>query len=262
MTGPTSPLRLHKGTTTHRRFQPFLSSFTYRLALIDLDIDQLDQASRQTTLFSVERLSLFGFRRKDHGTLETAALRPWAESQLREAGIDVPDGPIRLITLPRHFFYKFAPISLWIAFDTCERPRAIIYEVRNTFGERHAYAADLNEKWSRHEAPKAFHVSPFLDVTGTYQFSLTYGIDGVRLGVTTIKDGGPAHMASLSTVSRPATDRALAAWAVQMPLSTFGVTMAIHWEALKLWRKGARYHPKPPRPERGLTRARPKHQHN
>lgn len=256
------PFRLHKGQTTHRRFKPFSSSFTYKVALIDLDIDQLERAGRQTRLFSVEGVSLFGFRRKDHGAHEEGALRPWAESRFREAGIDVPNGPIRLVTFPRHFFYKFAPISLWIALDRQHRPAAIIYEVRNTFGERHAYAANLEGSWSRHVAPKSFHVSPFFDVSGKYQFSFQYSDTAIKLGVTTTKDGVPSHMASLSTASQPATDRALAALAVRMPLSTIGVTFGIHWEALKLWVKGARYHHKPTRPDHGLTRATPDPKHN
>jgi len=245
VTNASPPLRLHLGHTTHRRFTPFTSSFRYRVAMIDLDIDRLEACAQQTRLFGVERSALFTFDRKDHGALERTSLRRWAEAELEAANLEVPRGMLRLITFPRHIFYKFAPISLWLFLDTDERPAAILYEVRNTFGERHTYAAALDGQWSRHEAPKRFHVSPFFDVSGQYQFSLQYNSDALQLGVTTIKDGKPVHMASLSTVSQSATDANLLSVAFKLPLSTIGVTLGIHWEALKLWAKGARYHRRP-----------------
>ena len=248
-------LRIHLGHTVHRRFKPFRSSFRYRVAMIDLDVDRLDEASRQTKLFAVERPALFSFRRRDHAAQVSGPLRPWAEAQFQTAGINPPEGALRLITFPRHAFYKFAPISLWLAFDISGDLTAILYEVRNTFGERHTYAARLNGSWSRHDAAKSFHVSPFMDVSGQYRFSLQYGQDDLRLGVTTIKDGRPFHIASLTTHIRTATDAALASVAVRLPLSTIGVSLAIHWEALKLWLRGARYHSKPKNLSDAPTRA-------
>jgi len=255
-------LRLHQGETRHRRFTPFKSSFRYRVAMIDVDIDRLDEAGRQSRLFSVERPNLFSFRRKDHGSLEETALRPWAEKTFRDAGVDPPKGAIRLVTFPRHAFYKFAPISLWIAHGPDGHAEAILYEVRNTFGERHTYAAALQGKWSRHEAPKRFHVSPFFDVSGRYGFSFVYEADSLKLGVTTIKNGRPIHSADLSTSAIPASDRSLAVLALRMPFSTLGVTLGIHWEAAKLWAKGAHYHKKPPKIQNDPTLAQSTGQEN
>ena len=248
-------LLLHHGRTVHRRYVPFRSEFDYGVAMIDLDIDRLDEAHRQCRLFGVEERALFSFERKDHGAQEITNLRPWAEAQFQEAGISIPTGTIRLVTFPRHAFYKFAPISLWIALDEKGAPSAILYEVRNTFGERHIYAASLEGRWSRHRAPKSFHVSPFFDVSGTYAFSLRYDVQGLRLGVTTEKEGEPVHMASLATRAAPASDRNLLSTALHMPFSTLGVSLGIHWEALKLWLKGARYHGRPKKKTNGPTRA-------
>ena len=262
MTNTPPALRLHLGETHHRRFTPFKSSFRYRVAMIDVDIDRLEEANRQTRLFSVEKLGLFGFRRNDHGSLQQTALRPWAETTFSDAGIEPPKGAIRLVTFPRHAFYKFAPISLWIAHTPEGHPEAILYEVRNTFGERHTYAASLQGNWSRHEAPKRFHVSPFFDVTGRYSFSLRYDADALRLGVTTIQNGRPVHSAGLATSVAPASDRSLAALAMSMPFSTIGVTLGIHWEAAKLWAMGARYHKKPLKVPNDPTLARTSGQEN
>lgn len=241
MTGSPPALRLHIGRTVHHRFVPFKSSFKYRMAMIDIDIDRLSEASRTCALFAVEKAALFSFRRRDHGALKPVSLRPWAEAEFQKAGIDASGASIRLITVPRHAFYKFSPISLWIAQDEDGAPTGILYEVRNTFGEKHTYISRLTGSWSRHSAPKSFYVSPFFDVSGQYEFSLQLNHDELRLGVTTVKDGVPVHSATLITHIRPATSGHFLKLAFAMPLSTIGVTLGIHWEALKLWLKGAKY---------------------
>ena len=109
-----SPLRLWKGHTLHQRSVPFEHRFKYGLALIDVDIDRLDAAHDQSVLFSIDRSNLFSFNRKDHGERKAGDLRPWAEAEFAKAGIDLNGGTIRLVTFPRHVFYKFAPISLWL----------------------------------------------------------------------------------------------------------------------------------------------------
>jgi DUF1365 family protein len=239
------PLIVHSGETVHRRFVPFVSGFSYRIFMIDLDIDRLDAASRQCALFSVHGPGLFSFKPSDHGAQGREKMRLWANAEFSAAGLDASELKIRLITFPRHVFYKFAPISLWIAETADAKPRGILYEVRNTFGERHIYAAKLSGNWHRHAAEKAFHVSPFFDISGIYQFSLQYRERELSLGVTTIKDGAPQHLATLTTSSHTASNKTFLRAAILMPLSTLGVSIGIHWEALKLWLKGADYHPKP-----------------
>ncbi|WP_169711710.1 DUF1365 domain-containing protein [Henriciella litoralis] len=250
------PLSVHKGHTTHRRFKPFLSAFRYRMFLIEVDIDRLDEAGRQCRLFSTTGAALFSFKRKDHGDLGQSELRGWAADEFAKAGVDISEASVGLITLPRHLFYKFAPISIWIARGQDGSPVGVLYEVRNTFGDRHIYAARIDGEWDRHNAPKSFHVSPFFDISGRYQFSLRSDANELHLGVTTIKDGQPLHMATLATRRKPATDRAFLSAFLTMPFSTLGVSIAIHWEALKLWLKGAKYHSRPETKRDRLTVAR------
>lgn len=250
----TAPaLKLHQGETVHRRFTPFVSDFSYRVFMVEVDVDRLEDARRQCRLFGVNEGALFGFRTDEHGAQGGQSLRGWAEERLLEAGVDASSLKLKLITFPRHIFYKFAPISVWIAEDKNARPAGVIYEVRNTFGERHVYVAAAEGGWSRHAADKVFHVSPFFDVSGKYEFSLQRDETTLRLGVSTVSEGGVNHMATLSTKAAPATDGSLIRKAVLMPLSTLGVTLAIHWEALKLWLKGANYHSKPHQAQRRVS---------
>ncbi|MCR9196139.1 MAG: DUF1365 domain-containing protein [Hyphomonas sp.] len=252
-------LRLWRGHTIHQRSIPFTHRFKYGLALIDVDIDRLDEADRQSSVFSVDRSNLFSFNRRDHGNGEDVDLRPWAEQEFAKAGIDLKGGAIRLVTFPRHAFYKFAPISLWLGHDGDGALKGILYEVNNTFGETHVYAAATpNDVRHEHATDKVFHVSPFFDVSGTYKFTLRWSETDLRLIVATQKDGAQSHMATIAAKARPATSAAFVSLAFTKPLSSLSVTLGIHWQALKLWLKGAKYHSKPKQSSVRTTIATPK----
>lgn len=239
-------LHLWRGHTIHQRSMPFLHRFKYGLALIDIDIDRLDEADGQCALFSVDRPNLFSFNRRDHGDGLDTSLRPWAEHQFSQAGIDLGGGDIRLITFARHAFYKFAPISLWLGHGKDGRLKGILYEVNNTFGETHVYvAATPGETRHQHTADKVFHVSPFFDISGTYKFTLRASETDLQLIVATHKDGAQSHMATIAAKAKPATSGNFLSLAVTKPLSSLAVSIGIHWQALKLWLKGAKYHSKP-----------------
>nr|WP_197501440.1 DUF1365 domain-containing protein [Hyphomonas sp. Mor2] len=254
-----TPLRLWRGHTVHQRSIPFGHRFKYGLALIDVDIDRLDEVDRQCSAFSVERSNLFSFDRKDHGERKPIDLRPWAERQFLHAGIDLEGGSIRLITFPRHAFYKFAPISLWLGHDPHGALKGILYEVNNTFGETHVYvAATPDESRHQHATAKTFHVSPFFDVTGTYQFTLRWSETDLRLIVATQTDAGQSHLATITAKAREATAANFISLAFTKPVSSLAVSFGIHWQALKLWLKGAKYHSKPKQSPVRTTIADPK----
>lgn len=254
----TPALRLWTGKTVHHRYSPFERRFSYDICLIDLDIDRLEEASRQSPLFSVGRPALFSFRSEDNGPKEKrASLRGWAEDMFRSANVELGGGAIRLITFARHLFYKFAPLSLWYGYDQEGNLRGIIYEVNNTFGERHCYVAATQEKRSQHEADKSFHVSPFMDVAGQYRFTLRTPDDRLLVTVENWENGGRTHMANIVAEQAPANSATLLRLAITQPFSSLGVMAAIHWQALKIWMRGAGYHRKPDPPVRSATIASP-----
>jgi len=260
MLSPASPqlpaLMLYKGQTQHTRFTPFERSFAYKLFLIDIDIDRLEEANGQTACFSVERSGLFSFHRRDHGNRKNEPLRPWAETMFQSANIDLQGGAIRLVTLPRHLLYKFAPISLWFGYDRAGTLRGIIYEVNNTFGETHAYVAAASPKRSQHEANKQLYVSPFFDVTGKYRFTLRAPDERLSLVIDNMVDGTRIHMANIKATRIAATNTAFLTASLTRPLSTLGVSLAIHYQAFVLWAKKAGYRSRPPAPTSAMTSAK------
>lgn len=251
-------LQLWIGQTVHERYTPFRRRFRYRIALADLDIDRLDEAGRMTRLFRIGKPGLFSFRAEDHGPREKgASLRAWAEDLFKGAGVDLGGGPIRLVTFPRHLFFKFAPISTWYGYHRSGRLCGVIYEVNNTFGERHCYVARTDEARAQHAADKQFHVSPFFDVTGMYRFTLRAPEEKMSLMVESVEKGERVHMASITARRESARALPLVSLALMQPFSSLGVVAAIHWQALLIWMKGAGYRRKPAPPETLATYAMP-----
>jgi DUF1365 family protein len=245
--------RLWFGRTVHVREQPFRRRFSHRVAMIEIDIDRMAEADRLSKLFSVGRGNVVSFRETDHGARNAAApLRAWAEARLAEAGIRLDGGALRLVTFPRVMGYGFAPISVWYGYGPDERLRGVIYEVHNTFGETHSYVSAFSDDvrdMPKAGAPKEFHVSPFFDVSGSYRFTLRPPASGTRdtmtLVVENVAADGREHVATLNLRAKPLTSAAVLKWLAAMPISGLGVMVAIHWQALRLWLKGARYRAKP-----------------
>ncbi|CBS90796.1 DUF1365 domain-containing protein [Azospirillum lipoferum] len=186
-------------------------------------------------------------------------LKAWAGAQLAAAGIEA-GGPVRLLCFPRVLGFVFNPLCLWF----CHRPdgtlAAIIHEVSNTFGQRHAYLIPAErgaDGLVRQSCDKRFYVSPFMDMETAYHFRIRppSGEQGEPLAVAIRQTdaAGPVLHASLALRRVELTDGAiLRAWA-RHPLMTAKVVAGIHWEALHLWRKGLAIRPRPPAPAHPVT---------
>ena len=256
MTPPAAQLWF--GKTAHTRHRPFRRSFSHRIAMLEIDIDRLEEAGQLSRLFSVKRRNIIAFKPEDYGPrARGASLRAWAEARFAEAGIDVVGGAIRLLTFPRVLGYGFSPISLWYGLAADGSVRGVIYEVHNTFGETHSYVSATAPTAGRQSAEKEFHVSPFFPVDGRYRFILRRSEGALALSVTNFDAEGALHAASLAVRPRKLTSSEILKWMVTMPISGLGVVAAIHWQALRLLLKGAAYRDKPVQRERRTTLAKP-----
>lgn len=250
--------RAYEGRTTHVRYAPFERRFSYRLAQVLLDIDRIGETARGLRFFSHNKGNLFSFHDKDHGDRSGAPLRAWADSMFQRAGVKDASSRIDLLCFPRIFGFVFNPLSIFFGHDSQGRLRGVIYEVNNTFGETHAYVAPVGDGDAHaHEASKIFHVSPLFPVRGDYRFRIQPPGDHFRLIVENHMDGARHHLATLVATARPLTDAWLARVLVTMPFMTLGVVAGIHWEALMLFLRGARYHRRPSLPSESSSVASP-----
>lgn len=247
---------LYLGRVVHKRLQPMTHRLEYRVFSLLLDIDRLSELDRRLKLFGYNRRAVLSFRDGDHGPRDGGPLRPWVEAALAARGVDIAGGPIRLLCFPRLWGYVFNPLSIYYCYLPDGRLRAILYEVSNTFGEQHGYLleCDPDSAEIQHATDKVFHVSPFNRMGGRYRFKMKP--PDARLAVLIRQsdpEGRPLLVAAHRGERRALTDRALAAAILRHPLMTVKVTAAIHWEALKLWLKGAKYVPKPEPPKQEVT---------
>ncbi|MGD2132905.1 MAG: DUF1365 domain-containing protein [Maricaulaceae bacterium] len=240
------PVLLYVGETRHRRIAPVAHAFRYRLFWLSIDIDRLDEADGASRWLSVDRFNLYSFHRRDHGAREDTPLRPWAEARFADAGIDLDGGSVRLIALPRMLGYAFKPLSVWFGHGPDGALRGVIYEVNNTFGDTHAYVCPIAGASSlKHAAHKIFHVSPFFDARGEYEFRLRPLGEEMALGIRYSVDRCAVFTASQRGRARKITDAALLQLTLAQPMVTLKVIAGIHGEALQLWRKGVRYRRRP-----------------
>jgi len=168
---------LYFGRVKHKRLRPFRHRLDYRVFSIYLDLDELPALSRRLRLFSHNRWNLFGFFDRDHGPGDGTALRPWLEGHLAEAGIDLEGGAVRLLCFPCLLGYVFNPLTIWFCYHRSGRLVAMLYEVRNTFGEKHSYLIPVDparpaDAAIQQSCDKGFYVSPFIGMEATYHFRL------------------------------------------------------------------------------------------
>ena len=245
---------LYRGSVMHARLAPVRHRFRYRVFTLLIDLDELPVLAKRLRWLSHNRFNLMSIHDRDHGDRPGAGaaggdLRAWAERTLCAAGISPPGGRIELLCFPRLLGYVFNPLSLWLCRDREDRLRAVIYEVHNTFGGRHAYAlpvaAGQDESAVAQRCGKDFHVSPFIAMNAQYSFRLKAPAEAFSLLIRERDAAGEILRAAISGRRRPLTDRELLKAFAAHPLMTLKVIAAIHWQALRLWRKGARFHRHP-----------------
>ena len=249
-----APACLYAGDVMHQRMKPVGHRFRYRVYSMFIDLGRLTEADGLSPLFSVNRANVMSFHEADHlrGTSETS-LRTHIDALLKEAGLDQPAARIELACYPRIFGKVFNPLSVYYAYGQDGRIVALVYEVRNTFGEKHTYvckieAGDITPAGIRQSRSKLFYVSPFMEMDVQYQFRMNIPGDRIKWRILETDQSGPMLAAAYNGARRTLSTESILACLLQIPLLTWKIVGGIHYEALKLWLKGMRYVPRPAPP--------------
>ena len=246
---------LYFGEVVHTRSRPRRHRLRYSVFSLLIDLDKLEDTAASCRLFSLNRFNLFSFHENDHG-IAGYTVRQWVKKELSDAGIDTQNGPIRLLCYPRVLGYVFNPLSVYFCYRPNEELVAILYEVHNTFGERHAYLIRANGTRTgpiRQSCDKQLHVSPFIGMDARYNFRISPPSQEIILTIAESDDQGVLLQAAFTGTRRPLTDRTLLQAFFRYPLMTLKIIVGIHWEALRLWRKGAAVYKKPESPRNVVT---------
>lgn len=287
-------IELCTGQVRHTRLCPVRNAFHYGVFYIRVPVHALDSGtalasgpqpgpgcqSRQglpqplppaLRWFSRNRFNLLSFHDGDHGDGSgSLPLRAWIAGQLLRHGVADADGEIWLQTMPRVLGYLFNPVSFWFCHRADGSLRAVLCDVRNTFGERHLYLLETGGAIANGAllaAGKSFHVSPFLPVRGSYRFRFVRApgksAGGGERHLARIDyfdseaawhSGTPTLLTSISGTAQPLTDRGVLRACLAHPLLTVGVVVKIHWQALRLWCKRVPFISKPAAPTEELSK--------
>ncbi|CAN5119737.1 DUF1365 domain-containing protein [soil metagenome] len=238
---------IYFGTVFHRRLRPRVHALKYKIFMLLIDLDEAAELTRRLHWLTRGRFGLISFREQDFGDKSTTPLKTQIERRLEDAGLE-RGGPIRLLTMPRILGYGFNPLSVFFCHAADGRLSAILYEVSNTFGQRHSYLMPVAEGRQaeplRQAVDKAFHVSPFMDMDLIYRFAVVPPVGAEAESATvniTVDDAEGRLLLTGFTGERQAMTDAnlLKAWASH-PLLTLKVIAGIHWEAVRLMLKGLR----------------------
>jgi DUF1365 family protein len=244
------------GRVMHQRLRPRRHRFDYRGFWFVFDIDEIDALALRLKLFSRNRFNLFSFHDRDYGDRTGAPLRPQIERHMAAAGLTSDGGAIRLLTLPRMLGYVFNPLSVFFISAPDGGLRAILWEVSNTFGERHSYlipVADPSGPAIRQTCVKKLHVSPFLDMDMTYAFRVAPPAARTLVSIIGSDAEGAKLVAVMNGERREFGDVALLRAFAHVPFMTLKVIAAIHWQALRIWLKGVGFRASPPPPQSAVT---------
>jgi len=238
---------LYTGAVMHRRLSPRRHRFRYRGFWLLVDVDRLP--GMRLALLSHNRFNLFSLFDRDHGDGSDRPLGNQVRARLAAQGIDIGKGSIELLCMPRTLGYGFNPLSIYFCRNRDGTLAALIYEVHNTFKERHSYVLPATGERINHSCAKRFYVSPFLDMDLTYHFAISAPGDRLAVSIGARRGEALEMSACVSASRRHLTDAALLGWFIRIPMVSLKVIAAIHWEALRLWWKGVRLVSRTPTPK-------------
>ncbi len=258
---------IYESIVRHQRFKPMGHRLRYGVYSLLIDLDDLDETVRSVPILSRNRFNLVSVHDKDIGPRDGSDMRTWFESTIAQAGASIDGGRIQVLLFPRILGYAFNPITVWFGYDRAGTLRAVAYEVHNTFGQAHTYVAAVPDavtagsshtrRLPSHDFDKVFHVSPFFDTAGGYRMTLAPPDQRYSIVIEYHdQDGDLALTASQIGTRAPLTTWNLLRQFVTKPLLTLKVIGGIHLEAVRLWRKGAKYRPVPRHDRVGVEVAR------
>jgi uncharacterized protein len=219
---PAVPV-LYDSVVMHSRRTPLTNRFRYRTAYWLVDLDDLPQPRGAMGL-------LARVRARDH--LDVRAL-------LRDSGVAADR--VLMLTTARTLGYVFNPITVFWAYDRAGARTAVVAEVHNTYGSRHAYLLRPDGDGYA-EADKALYVSPFYPVDGRYQIHVSEPGESISLRVSLRRDGDEPFVATLRGQRRAVTAANVLRATLRYPSAR--TSARIRWQGIRLWAKGLAVQPR------------------
>lgn len=239
---------LYAGTLLHRRYTPRRHAFHYHVMNVFIDVDELEATDRNLWLFSYNARSLFSIHDRNHGPGDGTPIATYIRGVMEQLGSLRPICRIFMFCSPAAFGYVFNPLTVYFGYDARQNLVAMVYEVNNTFGQRHSYAIGIDGQ-ETHVAEKQLYVSPFNPVRGEYRFNCSVDPKHLRLNIALFEDEALKLCARFTGDSKALSDAVLLRSVFSLLVQPIKIIAGIHWEALKLCLKGLRPQLRPEQPK-------------
>lgn len=240
---------LYFGEVTHRRFSPKKHMLQYRIFSLFIDLDRMEELGKMSWLLSINKFNFISFYEKDHGDRfhgRSNGLKKFIIGEITSRFPFLEIKHVFLLAMPRVLGYVFNPLSIYFCYDDNRLLKAVLYEVTNTFGQRHNYIFETsasNDGKYFHECSKMFYVSPFLGMDLDYKFNITVPDKSFSLAIQSCRGSEIVMNAAQVMTFAELSNKNLVLALVSFPLMTIKVIAGIHFEALKLWLKGVKLVP-------------------
>ncbi|TCO69611.1 DUF1365 domain-containing protein [Rhodovulum euryhalinum] len=244
-----------RGTTFHQRRGAVAHKLHHTVDYVLYDAEA--EAPKTPRWFSLNARNLMSVWDRDHGgAWGEGRGAEWVREVLAAHDLFAAKGRIELLTLPRVMGHEFNPVSFWLCYGKDDALRVVIAEVNNPWRDRHSYLCHHPDQRPIEPsdiltATKIFHVSPFLPIEGGYRFRFDIRPDKVGIWIDYSSNDETGLYATLTGPRRPLSNWAILKGMFRRPFGSRRVLALIHWHALVLFLKGAKYraHPEPPTKE-------------
>jgi uncharacterized protein len=234
---------IYNGQVIHKRFKPKVHSFKYNVFSLLIDLSELEILDKQVNFFSYNKFNLISFYDKDHGERDGSSLIDWVYKNLKKNNINIENIKIKILCYPRILGFVFNPLCVFYIYNSDNNLIAILYEVKNTFGEQHTYIfrVEKNTNLIQNNCSKKFHVSPFIGMNCHYFFRLLKPGNKISVIIDQYDNTDKILYASQDGIRTDFNTKYLVKSYLKHPIMTFKIITAIHYEAFKLWIKGIKF---------------------
>lgn len=251
---------IYTGHIRHKRFLPKENSFRYSLFLMFIDLGELDKVTTGSPLWSIGRMNLAYFRRKDHFGDPNIPIEQSVRDLVQKRTGKRPDGPIRMLCHFRYFGHCFNPASFFFCYDLQGiSVETIVIEVHNTpWGEVFHYVLENGMNtgkgiWKQYAFDKSFHVSPFMDMHMHYEWQFCEPGNELNIHMNSYNNGEKFFNAALTLRRQEISGRSLNRMLLSYPFITVKLIAMIYWQAIRLFMKRIPFYPHPPRRGKGSS---------
>lgn len=173
--------RIYCGQIRHRRHAPKSHSFSYRLYMLSLDVDEMQEKKAPQGIFGFSWFNLLRFKESDYLRDEPKSLKQRIKNKVASLSGFEDISRISMLVQVRCLGIYFSPANFYFCYDVSNTCTQVLVEVSNTpWNERHYYlvplvnsASDINNQVSEpHSTDKNFQVSPFMNLNMCYKWRI------------------------------------------------------------------------------------------